>query len=359
MIYAGIYMKIIFILPSMAGGGSERVVANLVNFYVNKGLEAAILMFASNEVTYELDSRVEVVQVGTKTNGNPLERIKRIKNMRKYFKQNEGCFIFSFNEMGAVFSVIAAMGIKHRLLVSERNDPRRIPFIQRVLRDWAYAKADCMVAQTEDVVRMFSKKVQSKSVVIPNPISGDIPERHIGERTKRIVNVARLEPQKNHELLMNAFSDFCVTHNDYTLDIYGKGSLLSSLKERALELQISDKVIFHGFSSDVKNEIRDASMFVLSSDYEGISNSMVESLAMGIPTISTDCPVGGSKTFIQNGANGLLVPVGDVVAMTEAMCRIADDNELAQKFSDNSISIRTTCSIDKIATDFLKAAGID
>lgn len=352
-------MKIVFVLPSMAGGGSERVVANLANYYVNNGYSVAILMFASNEVAYELDSRVETVLVGTKTNGNPLERIKRIKSMRRYFAANRGCYIFSFNEMGAVFSVIASVGIEHYLLVSERNDPRKIPLKQRIVRDWAYSKADCMVAQTEEVVRMFNKRIQAKSVVIPNPISVDIPTPFAGPRTKRIVNVARLESQKNHKLLLDAFAKFNSTHPDYMLEIYGKGSLLNDLQEQATELKIDSKVIFHGFSSDVKNEIRDAGMFVLSSDYEGISNSMVEALAMGIPTISTDCPVGGSKTFIQDGVNGILTPVKDANALAKAMCKIADNPELAAKFSANSTDILKRCKLDNIALEFLKAAGIN
>lgn len=351
-------MKIVFVMPNMGGGGSERVVANLANYYVNNGYEVDILLFSGNDVAYELDSRIGVVTNGTRTNGNPFKRLERIRSMRRYFKQNEGCYIFAFSEMAAVFAVISASGVKHRLLVSERNDPRRIPGTQKVLRNWAYSKAEVMISQTPDVVRMFDKKIQSKAVVIPNPLSTDIPEPYEGTRTKRVVNAARLESQKNHALLIEAFASFGATHGEYTLEIYGKGSLESELKAKASDLGIEDKVIFKGFSSDLKNDIKDASMFVLSSDYEGISNSLVEALAMGMPTISTDCPVGGSRMFIEDGVNGLLTPVGDVKALTEAMCKVADDSDFASLIGNNSVSIKERCRLKKIAEDILKAAKI-
>ena len=127
---------------------------------------------------------------------------------------------------------------------------------------------------------------------------------------------------------------------EYELHIFGIGELEEALKAQVLGLQLEDKIIFRGFSANVREEILDSAMFVLSSDYEGISNSMIEALAMGIPVISTDCPVGGSRAYIENESSGLLVPVGD----RTALC--------------NAVKIRETYALSKIADRFLKEAGI-
>lgn len=349
-------MKIVFVLPDMPGGGSERVVAMLANEYVKRGYQVAILLFAGNQVAYRLDERVEIYIAGKASGGNPFIQLSRLFKMRRFYRKNKGCYIFSFCVRGSIFSVIAAAGIPHRFLVSERNDPTRISG-QR-LRDWSYRKAEKLILQTDDMKRCFSDDIQRKSAVIPNPVSDDMPEPFQGERRKRIVSVGRLQPQKNHRLLLDAFAAFHAKYPDYELHIFGIGELENDLKRQAEELHIQGYVVFRGFSSDVQHEIWDSAMFVLSSDYEGISNSMIEALAMGVPVISTDCPVGGSRTYIENGVNGILTPVGDQKALSEAMIKLADDPDFARNLSANGAKIKERYGLEKIADRFLEEAGI-
>lgn len=349
-------MKIVFVLPDMPGGGSERVVALLANEYVQRGYQVAILLFAGKQVVYPLDERVEVFIAGDASDGNPLVMFRRLTKMRRFYRENSGCYIFSFCVMGTVFSALAVAGIPHRMLVSERNDPTRISH-QR-LRNWSYGKAEKLILQTEDVKKCFPEKLRSRSVVIPNPVSEGMPEPFRGERKKQIVSVARLQPQKNHKLLLDAFADFVKEYPEYELHLFGIGELEGDLRRQAKRLGIEQKVIFRGFSSNVKEEIWDSAMFVLSSDYEGISNSMIEALAMGVPVISTDCPVGGSKTYIQDGVSGILTPVGDAKALSEAMKKVAGNPDLAKKLSLNGAKIRETYKLKIIADRFLEEAGI-
>ena len=349
-------MKIVFVLPDMPGGGTERVVAMLANEYVERGYQVAILLFAGNQVAYPLDEKVEIYVAGQASRGNPLLQISRLYKMRRYFKKNKGCYIFSFSVNGSFFSVLTAAGIPHRFLVSERNDPTRAS--GQKLRNWSYHKAEKIVFQTEDMKRYFSDDIQKKSVIIPNPVSADMPEPFRGERRKQIVSVGRLHPQKNHKLLLNAFADFHAVYPDYELHIFGIGELEDELKQQAKDLGIEDYVVFRGFCSDVQHEIWDKAMFVLSSDYEGISNSMIEALAMGVPVISTDCPAGGSRMYIEDGVSGILTPVGDAKALTEAMVKIAGNPELARKFSANSVKIKKRYGLKEIADRFLAEAGI-
>lgn len=348
--------KIVFVLPDMNGGGTERVVAMLANEFVQRGYRVAILLFAGSSVAYPLNKKVEVVVAGEISAGKISVRLKRLKKMRKFYKDNKGCYIFAFSAMGAVFSAVAAIGVPCRFLVSERNDPSR--YEHTFIRNLAYTRAEKLILQTKDMIQFFPKKLQKKAVVIPNPVANEIPEPYLGKRKKRIVSVARLQPQKNHKLLIAAFHDFLEKYPEYELHIFGIGELEADLRKQARDMRIEQKVVFRGFSSNIKEDIRDSAMFVLSSDYEGISNSMIEALAMGIPVISTDCPVGGSRIYIENNVNGLLVPVGDREALTEAMIKIASNSEFAEKISDNGVKIKKSYGLNRIADRLLQEAGI-
>lgn len=347
-------MKIVFVVPDMAGGGSERVISLLANEFVKRGIETAILSFAGHQQAYPLDSRVETVSVGEASGGNMEVRIRRLRLMRDYFRKNKGCTIFSFSTYGTGFVVLSTLFMKRNMLVSERIDPRSCD--HKTYRDFFYRFAYRLVCQTQEAVTCFPKAIQKKACVIGNPLDSAVPEPFEGTRRKSISTIGRLENQKNHRLLIEAFSIFSRDFPDYTLDIYGKGILEGELKELAREKGLESQVIFHGFCSNAREEIRDSSMFVLSSDYEGISNSMLEAMAMGMPVISTDCPIGGSRTSIQDGVNGLLVPMKDAQALAAAMKQVAKDPALAQKLSRNARKIRSECTVERIADRFLEAA---
>ncbi len=342
--------KIVFVIPNMTGGGTERVVALLANEYCARGIPVTILLFAGNETAYPLDPRVEVVRVGGPTGGNPFLQAARLYRMRRFYRLNGDCQIWAFSAMGAVFSAAAAPGRRHFFLVSERNDPDR--YEHRRIRDLSYRKADVVVCQTPDAAACFPDAIRKKSVVIPNPLEcGEMP--FTGEREKRIVAVGRLNAQKNHKLLLHAFAAFVKNHTDYRLELYGQGELEAELRALATTLKIDKHVIFKGFSERVLSEIKTAGMYVLSSDYEGVSNSMLEALALGLPVIATDCPVGGSRAYIVDGVNGFLVPVGDAVALAHAMERVADEPGLGETLGREALKLREELAVSKIADRFL------
>lgn len=347
--------KIVFVIPDMPGGGTERVVALLANEYAKRKMEVAILLFAGNQRAYHLEDSIEVITVGNPSGGKLRARLDRVKKMRQYYLENPGCQIWAFSVMGAVFSAIAVWGKRkgHSFLVSERNDPNR--YEHPKIRNFFYHFADVIVCQTQDAIDSFPKGIRKKAMVIPNPIEVGNLQPYVGEREKKVVAVGRLEPQKNHRLLLQAFAFFVKKHPEYTLCLYGKGELERELKELSVELGIDTSVNFVGFSHRVKEEINSAAMFVLSSDYEGISNSMLEAIALGVPVIATDCPIGGSKAYIENGRNGLLVPVGEKEDLAEAMERLADDPELSRQISVEGSKLREQNRVEQIADAFLSA----
>ncbi len=347
-------MKIVFIIPNMTGGGTERVISLLANEYISRGMEVAVMMFAGEECAYRLADGVELFCVSEQSHGKLSVQIKRLARMRRYFKRNRDCLIYSFSVMGTIFGALSTLGLGIRMFVSERNDPRQ--GLQGPLRDWAYGRAAAIAVQTRECVRYFPKKLQKRMTVIPNPVDPSIPEPFRGVRKRSVVFVGRLHRQKNPELLLQAFSDFQKEYPDYVLEIYGKGELEETLKKNTAEMGLGERVIWHGFCPDVRKRIADAGMYVLSSDFEGISNSMLEAMAMGIPVIATDCPIGGCAEYIQNGKNGLLVPVGDRKAMADAMKRLAEDQGLAASVSENGSRIREEFPIRVIADQMLTAA---
>lgn len=344
-------MKVIFVIVSMAGGGAERVISILANQFVKKGIEVMILMTAGDEVAYELDPRIRLISVGGVTGGSMIKRLQRIGNMRKVFRENKEAVIISFGPGTSFFAVAADLFLKHKFVISERNDPAACK--QPGMRNMVYGRGAAVVYQTSDAMRCFPQRLQRKGYVIANPVAGNLPETYKGVRKKRIVSVGRLEPQKNHVMLLDAFAGFAKDFEEYTLHIYGDGSLKPALEEQAAELNITDKIFWEGFQNNVPVQIRDAAMYVLSSDYEGISNALLEAMAMGLPVISTDCPIGGSRLCIDNGRNGILVPVGDSGALASAMKEIAGDDDRAAALSENAAELRDAFSEDKISDQWI------
>ena len=330
----------------MVGGGTERVIAVLANHFVKDNNKVTILMTASNRIEYDLDSGIEVIQLGEETGGRFNGRLLRIFKLRNYFRKNKDTVYFSFGTETNMFAILSALFMKRKLIVSERNDPNKCTFAKK--RDMLYPFARGFVFQTQDAMDYFPESIRKKGVVIPNPVSEKVPERYEGERRKEIVAVGRLEEQKNHKLLLEAFAHFVKGNPEFTLKIYGKGYLKQDLEKYAEDLEIADSVVFADFAKDVLERIKDSYMYVLSSDYEGISNSLLEAMAMGLPAISTDCPIGGSRMLINDHENGILVPVGDRKALADAMKELAEDKGLIERISIESAKLKESYSVEKI-----------
>ena len=347
-------MKVIFVIVSMAGGGAERVISILANRFVKKGIDVSIVMTAGDTVAYELDSKVELYCAGEVTGGSVLKRVKRIKNMRDYFKKSRDAVIISFGPGTSFFAVLADLFLKHPFVISERNDPAACPHPK--LRNLVYRRADRIIYQTKDAMECFPPALQKKGCVIPNPLKEGLPEVFNGEREKTIVAVGRLETQKNYGLLLEAFAAFIQKHPEYMLHIYGKGSLEKELKEKAKAVGVSSNIVWEGFQTDVLSKIGRAGMYVISSDYEGISNAMLEAMAIGLPVVATDCPIGGASMCIQDGVNGLLVPCRDKNALTDALLKLAKDRELARKIGREATNVRESFAEETISNLWIDQA---
>ena len=181
--------------------------------------------------------------------------------------------------------------------------------------------------------------------MIPNPVNkNSINIEPIYNRKKKIIAAGRLSPQKNYELLIRAFNRICNCFPEYRVEIYGEGPEKDSLEKLIQELGLQSKIILMGTKLNVIKEEAAASLYVMSSDYEGFPNALAEAMASGLPVISTDFPSGVAHEIIEDGKNGYVVPLGDEEKLAEAMKKILSNSELQEIMSKNNEGIREQLS---------------
>lgn len=332
-------MKILICISQLKKGGAERVVTNLANYFIDNN-DVIIVSLKSFQPEYQLDKKIKIAKLDSNKKQNKISKfINRIYKLNKIIKKEKPDIVLSFLPEPSFLVLLIKKIQRIKIIVSVRNDPKeeyRNVFYNIAMR-LLYPKADGFVFQTEDAKSFFSSKIQKKSVVIMNPLNPEfLMNRFKGVRKKEIVAVGRLFEQKNHKLLIKSFSIFHKKHPDYTLTIYGEGPLRKELENLVEKLKIKDYVNLPGIEHDIKNKIYQSSVFVLSSDYEGMPNSLMEALTLGLPCISTDCPCGGPRALIKDGINGVLTEVGNVEMFAEKLSALVEDKEKLDNLSKNT-----------------------
>ena len=327
--------RITFILGSMGGGGAERVISILANHYAEKGWNVDILTLLDEKCSHHLYPSIDIISLANLS----FTRIQQLPHwffkIRNYCKVKKPEVVVSFIARVNIITILACIGLKQRIFVSERNDPAqdgRSLFV-KMITNLLYTKAKRVIFQTKKAQSCFRKKAQHNSQIIYNPVI--VTEKSKIQKNKKIVTIGRLTSQKNHILLIKAFKRIHDIFPDYTLHIYGEGKLRDKLLNKVEELSISDSFVLHGYTPNVHKEIADSEIFILSSDYEGLSNALLEAMIMGIPCISTDCA--GSSEVIEDGVNGLLVPVGSEDKLFQAIISLITNKDLADRISEKSL----------------------
>lgn len=343
---------IIFVSNALANGGAARVICVLAAEFAKRGKCVGIAVYNDHEGEYVVADGVQK-EYGPQGSG-AATKARRIMWLRGVARRNPSACFVAFEYFVNMQAVIACAGFSNRLVISERNDPARVGSGKKTdwLRGRLYRRADMLVCQTEDAAAYFSDKV--KKTVILNPLKENLPEPFVGVRRHAVACFCRLEKQKNLGMLLRAFAEFSKVHDDWTLEIYGDGSEREALLALASELGIADKVALYPGCTDVHERVLDAGMFVLPSDYEGLSNSMLEAMAIGMPVICTDCPCGGARMVIRDGENGLLIPVGGERELAAAMARLADEDGLADRLGVAAADVRGRLSAGAIAMQWGK-----
>lgn len=348
--------KILFLVPRMGGGGTERVISIIANNLCKKYC-IRIATLVSRGDFYKLDPEVEVANAGYNINRkskltrsismgrNLLNAIFYVRNQIKTFQPD---IIFSLLEEMDIVSHWALKGLRGRcvLIHSERNDPTaRKPRLQKILEK-IYRKTDMLVCQSQTVSDYYGM-VKHKTV-IPNPVDLSIyPPRAPESKPERIVAVGRLQEQKNFMLLEKAFAKIADRYPDVTVTVYGEGPQRQLLEKTIEQDGLKDRFILYGASKDVLNEIKDAAIFAFSTSYEGFPNALVEAIALGIPVVTTDFATGVAREIVNERA-GIVVPVGDVNAFANALKELLDNPEKRKMIRDHSREVLEPFAIDKI-----------
>ncbi len=193
--------------------------------------------------------------------------------------------------------------------------------------------------------------------VIGNPLALATPV-YTGERSNRVINFCRISKEKRLDLLINAFAVFHNEFPEYCIDIYGNIVTKAEEEHRAEllalieSLDLTDCVKIHDARKDIHEVVKDAAMFISTSTFEGLSNTMIEAMALGLPCICTDCDGGGAREYIKDGVNGLLIPKDDEIALVEAMKKFAKDRAFAENCGQNAAAVREKLEINNIVSQW-------
>ncbi|WP_052124471.1 glycosyltransferase family 4 protein [Gallibacterium anatis] len=331
-------MKIVFLSYLHGFGGAEKQIIMLSNAMAEKGHNVILVSISANNLCYELSNKVKYIFLSDRKS-NYLKILHRFIGIRKILNSEKPDVVVNFWFQSAYLTALMRKSITGKIVYSERGDPgdKEYSGILGIIRKLTLPRIDGFVFQSKGARDYFSENVKRKSKIILNPISfsqKDFP--CVSYRRKVIVSVGRLHPQKNQKLLINAFFYIKDKFPDYTLEIYGDGYLKQDLEKYISKLGLEKRVVLKGTSKSIASKIIDASLFVLSSDYEGLPNVLIEAMVLGIPCISTDCRPGGAREIIDDGVNGFIVPRNDAYVLSKSMVKVLKNPRLAEKFSFNS-----------------------
>lgn len=330
-------MKIVFFIGSLAGGGAERVISILANHYCERGWDVEIALLLKNEVGYQLDDKIKIVDLVGRRSSYFENLFQWVRGIRKYLKVSRPDRIVSFIGRINALVLLSTWGMKIPVVVSERNDPKHDGRgrLMLALCNWCYGTRRCraIVHQTQYEESCFHRTLARKSYVIPNPI--EVKAKRAEVQRGRIVTAGRLIEQKNHAMLISAISVLVENFPEMCADIYGNGALQLSLQEQIDQKGLSETVHLRGNVGDLHQRMASADIFVMTSEFEGLSNALLEAMMLGLPCITTDYP--GADEAIQNGENGLIVPRGNVYELAGAIARILTDDKLRVRLSENAL----------------------
>lgn len=346
--------KILIVRKGHSGGGIERASSLMANYFASKGETVVLLSLYDNKYVFDIDHRIEHINLLYKESKNRVLRIYHTTiALRKEIKKTNPSVILSYGEYVNVPTLLATRCLNIPVIISDRLSPLvSLGKVYDFIKKTTYRYADGCIAQTETSKQILSGKTKMKNIiVIPNPVN--IIEKVECEQKNQIVTVGRISPEKGQKYLIEAFSK--LKEKDWNLMIVGgykKQQCFDDVKNLTIQLGVEDRVTFCGRKSDFSKELSESKIFVLPSLSEGYPNALIEAMSVPMACISSDC-VAGPRDAIQDGVNGLLVPVKDSDALCQAIEKLIDNEELRKEMAKNAYSIREKLAKEKVAQQYL------
>jgi GalNAc-alpha-(1->4)-GalNAc-alpha-(1->3)-diNAcBac-PP-undecaprenol alpha-1,4-N-acetyl-D-galactosaminyltransferase len=351
-------MRLTLVIYCLSGGGAERVMSIMSNYWAEKGLPITILTFVDSTVppSYDLDDRIHQIPLGIA--GNSANKIigvwnnwKCIQTLRRAISESKPDAVVSFQEITNAISLLGTIGLNIPVVVSERNEPGKDHgIIWEQLRQWTNHLASRIVIQTDRAKIHVSPKLEKRVRIIPNPVLFPTTGKYIsGKKLSKpaLIAMGRLEPQKGFDVLLKAFAQLKDLYPEWTLTILGEGRLRSELEVLRDQLGLVNRVNLPGRVKNPYELLSQADIFVMPSRYEGFPNALCEAMACGIAVISTDCPC-GPREIIRDSVDGILVLNEDVSALALGMKRLMDDEKERQSLAIRAPEVIERFSLDKV-----------
>lgn len=350
--------RVTFVIFSLEGGGAQRIMVNMANYWAKAGWEITLITLVDDEQdpVFELNRKITLSPLGVSSREpKPLFRPASFTgfwNLRCAIRKSGPDVVVSFMAQTNVIVLLASLGLGTPVVVSERCDPEllKVGRFWETLRSWVYPMSDGIVVQTSDMKEYFSKEVRDRAVIIPNPVAVPSAYEKVGkteERRKAVVAMGRLCYQKGFDVLLAAFARIKDKYPEWKLEILGEGPNRQDLESLIGHLGLGGEVRLFGWIKNPYEVLRRAELFVLSSRFEGFPNALTEAMACGLPAISTDCPT-GPRDIIRPGVDGILVPPEDKEALAAAMARLMSDEALRSQMASQAVKVRERFGLDKI-----------
>ncbi|WP_418792197.1 glycosyltransferase [Phosphitispora sp. TUW77] len=343
--------KIYFLTGNLGYGGATKILVQLSNYLSNNNQIVKIINYGTKDTFYQINPQINIINInGQFTNIPKIRRLFQLILLRGIIMQEKPDVIIAFENMAKLLAVSAAIFSKTKVIISERKDPYNYNNKKKRYMHLRYLISDGCVFQTVGASKYFPHSVQKKGTIIPNFITIEKKEKlPIELRKNEIAFVARFElEQKRQDVMVKAFKLIVKKHPDIKLVFYGDGPDIDIVKTMVSEYGISDSVIFAGVVSNMDNVFRHSRLFVLTSDYEGIPNALVEAMAYGLPVVATDCSPGGARLLINSGVNGIIVPINDFSRLAKAIIYLLDNPQIAESFGAKAQQVVDTFKPSKI-----------
>lgn len=345
-------VRLTLVISSLRSGGAERVMSIMASYWASQGRPVTLLTFTTPDEPpfFPVDDRVAIKRLGLNQPASNLvagltANIRRVRTVRRAVRASTPDVVISFMDRTNVLTLVATMGLRVPVVVEEHNDPHEEPLAWhwRVLRRITYRRAARVVALSEPALAYFLPAVGERGRVIPNPVVPPPGSSIIGTAGgasdgPTILAVGRLVPQKGFDLLLEAFASLEPRRRGWTLQILGEGPARAELEASRDRLGLSGIVDLPGVLSGPGAAMATASMFVLSSRYEGFPTVLGEAMAVGLPVVAFDCP-SGPRQMIRDGVDGILVPREDVTALAREIEHVLCDDELRARLAAHAPEI--------------------
>jgi len=347
---------VVLVIGDLGPGGTQRVVMTLANAWHETGTTVAIVTLSAPESDFfRPHSGIPRHAIGqTGESGSVLQamlsNIRRIFALRRILKDMGSTTVVAFIGSTNVLTVIAALGLATRVVISERNDPGKQPvgLAWRVLRRLFYPMADLVTANSHAAMEYLKRFVPiRKLALVPNPVvfenrttAADIPET-------TILTVASFSHQKAHDILLQAFAKISNAASEWRLVLIGEGKSEAELRTLADQLGIGPRIDWLGKVPDPYPYYRAAGIFTLPSRFEGTANVVLEAMSCGTPVVVTDSSSGPSQ-LVENDASGLVVPVDDVSSLASALLELINDPSKRRRLASEGLNRVRSCSVENV-----------